>query len=96
MVYRSTIKKEKALIGLTDDNSLNSKTEVPRSYVQAVTRDRASGNSIQQNDKGFKSSTPVDMTSYSEAEVRDSKLLQKRVEKLQAINENLRSEFKLE
>ena len=35
------------------------------------------------------------MTSYSEAEVRDSKMLQKRVEKLQTINENLRNEFKL-
>lgn len=61
--YRNDITKEKALIGLTDDNGLNSKTEAPRSYVQAVTRDRASDNSIQQNDKGVKSSTPVDMSS---------------------------------
>ena len=93
--YRNDIKKEKALIGLTDDNGLNSKTADPRSYVQDAGRDRASDESLQQNNDDVKYSTTVNMTPYSEADVKDNKLLQKRVAKYEAINEALRNEFKL-
>ncbi len=106
MVYRSTAPDSKYKRLWIVSAFLNNKKDSPVTQVSNVTSPELTSDNahaspdlskdrVQQSNDDVKYSTPIDMTPYSEAEVRDSKLLQKRVEKLQAINENLRNEFKL-